>query len=63
MHISNLENQAKENQDATITFEICYFKTQPYIKLHKHLLQIICVLNRKECVDFFSFLSKVQIAI
>lgn len=64
VHISNLENQAEEYQAVTVTFGICYFKTQSYIKLHKHLLQMICALNRKEGAHLFLiFLSNVLIAI
>lgn len=55
MHISNLENHAKKYQATTITFEICFLKTQPYSKLCKHLLETVCVLNRKDCADFFLF--------
>lgn len=55
VHISNLENQAEEYQAVTVTFGICYFKTQSYIKLHKHLLQMICALNRKEGAHLFFF--------
>lgn len=46
-YISNLENHAQKYQATTITFGICYFKTQAYIKLHKHLLQMAGVLNRR----------------
>ena len=55
VHISNLENQAEEYQAVTVTFGICYFKTQSYIKLHKHLLQMTCALNRKEGAHLFFF--------
>lgn len=55
MHLSNLENHAKKCQATTITFGSCYFKTQPYIKLHKHLLQLFCVLNTKRVSRFFLF--------